>query len=172
VDALLCTHIVDLIRTQFRHAQKFDLRRTLRNLTTAQFGQCLYSAQRTERGLIIAKFPASAVQSPIIYTVRSESQLETCIPDRSCTRFTSFPPQSKSLISTPRTNHNCFQRLLFTSYIVPFDAILCTKTLSLHKLTPWDSLFRERNYTSVNKFSAFCGTQSSLPCSQQPATCL
>jgi hypothetical protein len=30
-----CVHIVDLMRTQFRHAQKFDLRRTFRNVTTA-----------------------------------------------------------------------------------------------------------------------------------------
>ena len=113
------------------------------------------------------------VSNPIsnnLHTVRFESQLGTCIPDRNCSRFTSFSPQSKS--QNPQNKPQLFPTLTVYSYILPFDAILCTTTLSLHKLTPWDSVFRETNFISVNNFSAFYGTKSSLPCSQQPATCL
>ena len=86
---------------------------------------------RTDNRKVPSFATGQQVQFPVIYTVRFESQLGTCIPDHNCSQFTSLPPQSKPLISTPRTSHNCFQRLLLTSYIVPLEAILCTKNTPL-----------------------------------------
>ena len=138
--------------------------------TVSTFGK-MHRA-RTDNRKVPGFAPGQQIQYPIIYTVRFESLLGSCIPDRNCSRFTSFPPQSKSLISTPEqttivSNVYC---LLVLSYNSTLYCAL--KTLPLHKITPWDSLFRGRNCIAVNKFSAFYGTQSSLPCLQQPATCL
>ena len=56
---------------------------------------------RSDKRKVPGFAPGQQIHFPIIYTIRFESQLGTCIPDRYCSRSTSFPPQSNPLSVPP-----------------------------------------------------------------------